>query len=131
MSGSADELLSKADALLARWRGGALQPEPPADYPLLTDVVETPPAAVPRQAQRQPAPEQIGIIEERVRRVLEAIEPEVAGILAGCLHGRLEDAAKRLAAEITGQVSDDIAELLREAVHQALEREIGRLREKD
>lgn len=130
MSRSADELLSKADALLERWRGGPQQPEPPADYPLLTDVAEAPPAAAPRHGQQRSAPEEIERIEERVRRVLEAIEPEVAGILAGCLHSRLEDAARRLAAEITGRVSDDMAELLREAVHQALEREIGHLREK-
>ena len=35
-----DELLSKADALLARWRSGAVVPRPPADYPVLTDVVK-------------------------------------------------------------------------------------------
>jgi hypothetical protein len=35
-----DELLSKADALLARWRSGAVVPQPPADYPLLTEVVK-------------------------------------------------------------------------------------------
>jgi hypothetical protein len=35
-----DELLSKADALLSRWRSGAVVPRPPADYPLLTEVVK-------------------------------------------------------------------------------------------
>lgn len=35
-----DELLSKADALLARWRSGAVVPRPPADYPVLTEVVK-------------------------------------------------------------------------------------------
>jgi hypothetical protein len=35
-----DELLSKADALLARWRSGVVVPRPPADYPLLTEVVK-------------------------------------------------------------------------------------------
>lgn len=35
-----DELLSKADALLARWRSGAVVPQPPADYPVLTEVVK-------------------------------------------------------------------------------------------
>ena len=35
-----DELLSKADALLARWRSGAVVPRPPADFPVLTEVVK-------------------------------------------------------------------------------------------
>jgi hypothetical protein len=35
-----DELISKADALLARWRSGAVVPRPPADYPVLTEVVK-------------------------------------------------------------------------------------------
>ena len=35
-----DELLAKADALLARWRSGAVVPRPPADYPVLTEVVK-------------------------------------------------------------------------------------------
>lgn len=35
-----DELLSKADALLARWRLGSAVPRPPADYPVLTEVVK-------------------------------------------------------------------------------------------
>lgn len=40
-----DELLSKADALLARWRSGAVMPRPPADYPVLTEVVKISAAA--------------------------------------------------------------------------------------
>ena len=36
-----DELLSKADALLARWRSGAVVPRPPADYPVLTEIVKS------------------------------------------------------------------------------------------
>jgi hypothetical protein len=40
-----DELLSKADALLARWRSGTTVAQPPADYPVLTEVVEAPGAA--------------------------------------------------------------------------------------
>ncbi len=37
-----DELLSKADALLARWRAGGAAPRPPDDYPVLTEVVDVP-----------------------------------------------------------------------------------------
>ena len=44
-----DELLSKADALLARWRAGGAAPRPPDDYPGLTEGVEVPEAS--REAQ--------------------------------------------------------------------------------
>jgi hypothetical protein len=37
-----DELLSKADALLGRSRRGAAAPQPPADYPVLTEIVTAP-----------------------------------------------------------------------------------------
>jgi len=37
-----DDLLTKADALLARWRSGNAAPQPPADYPVLNDVVDVP-----------------------------------------------------------------------------------------
>jgi len=40
-----DELLAKADALLARWRTGSAAHRPPEDYPVLTDVVDVPQTA--------------------------------------------------------------------------------------
>ena len=45
-----DELLSKADALLARWRAGGAAPRPPDDYPVLTEVVDVPEASLDAQA---------------------------------------------------------------------------------
>ena len=58
-----DELLTKADALLARWRSGAVVPRPPADFPVLTEIVkvpaahhDVPPPDIPSGAEI-PAPE--------------------------------------------------------------------------
>jgi hypothetical protein len=140
MSDSADELLSKADALLSRWRGG-LPPAPPAaDYPVLTDVVEFPatvesrpgwpqPSDAPAVGVAQPSAAQISAIEARVcQRVLEAIEPMISGVVADGVHRRLEETARKLASELTGEVSDELSELVREAVSRALERELARLR---
>lgn len=59
-----DDLLSRADALLARWRSGAVVPVPPADYPVLTEVVKA--SAVDSDA---PMPE---IPAETVMPVLDA-----------------------------------------------------------
>lgn len=135
MSDSADELLSKADALLSRWRGGLPPAQPAADYPVLTDVVESPAQGdsrgpQPAVAVAQPSAAQISAIEARVRQcVLEAIEPTISGVVADGVHRRLEETARKLASELTGQVSEDISELVRDAVSRALERELARLRD--
>ncbi|MBI4291042.1 MAG: hypothetical protein HY661_06135 [Betaproteobacteria bacterium] len=140
MSDSADELLSKADALLSRWRGGLPPAQRDADYPVLTDVVELPapvdsqtgwrqPTGEPAAAVAQPSAAQISAIEARVRQcVLEAIEPMISGAVADGVHRRLEETARQLASELTGKVSEDISELVREAVSRALEGELARLR---
>ncbi len=141
MSDSADELLSKADALLSRWRGGFPPGQPTTDYPVLTDVVESPaqgdsrpgrpqPSYEPALAVAQPSAAQISAIEARVRQqVLEAIEATISGMIASGVHRRLEETASRLASELTGQVSEDISDLVRDAVHRALERELAILRD--
>jgi hypothetical protein len=46
-----DDLLSKADALLAKWRAGAGTSGPPPDYPVLTDIIDT-----PKMDERPPVP---------------------------------------------------------------------------
>jgi hypothetical protein len=50
-----DDLLLKADALLARWRAGAVAPGPPGDYPVLTEVVRAPLEDPDARAPRIPA----------------------------------------------------------------------------
>ncbi len=137
MSDSADELFSKADALLSRWRGASQSGKPPADYPVLTDIVD---AALRQHADRpqisdlsagtQSSSVPIGTIEARLRqRVLRAIEPAIADMIADRIRARFEESAKRLAGELSGQVSEDITALVREIVHRALEREVAILRE--
>lgn len=139
MSDSADELLSKADALLSRWRNGWPPAQSTADYPVLTDVVESPalngshadrphPAGEPALAEVQSSAAHISALEARVRqRVLEAIEGTIPRMVADTVQGRLEEIAKELAAELTGQVREHISELVRDAVGRALERELTAL----
>ena len=140
MSDSADELLSRADALLSRWRGGLPPVQPTADYPVLTEVVESPaqgesradrprPTHEPTVAAAQPSAAQISALEMRVwQRVLDAIEPTIGGMVANSIQGRLGETSRRLTSELTGQVSEDISELVRDAVRRALELELVRLR---
>ena len=126
-----DELLSKADALLARWRSGAVAPRPPADYPVLTEVVKTIEAAdelphlPPLEASPAPADAGTVALEERVRlRVLEAIEPYIRASLDETLRLRIEELARRLAVNIARDARDDILTLVRVAVQSAVAREL-------
>jgi len=130
-----DELLSKADALLARWRSGAVVPRPPADYPLLTEVVkgwaaDELPHLPPLEASRAPADAGTVAIEERVRlRVLEAIKPYIRASLDELLRLRIEELARRLAANIARDARNDILKLVRVAVQSAVAREFNARRD--
>ena len=141
-----DELLSKADALLARGSSGAAVPRPPADYPVLTEVIRTSAAAADAafapaadgfphlpSIEESPAPADGGVqaLEERVRlRVLEAIEPLVDAFLEEPLRLRIEELARRLATTIARDARNDILTLVRDAVRSAVARELEARRDK-
>ena len=135
-----DELLSKADALLARWRSGAVVPRPPADYPVLTEVIRASaadaslaaievadelPHLPPLEESPAPADQSMRALEERVRlRVLEAIEPLVGAFLEEPLRLRIEELARRLATTIAQEARNDILTLVGDAVRRAVAREL-------
>lgn len=135
-----DELLSKADALLSRWRSGAAVPRPPADYPVLTEVISASAAATdaalataadelphPPPIAASPATADAGVqaLEERVRlRVLDAIEPYVGAFLEEPLQLRIEELALHLAASIARDARNDILALVRDAVRSAVAHEL-------
>lgn len=141
-----DELLSKADALLARWRSGTAVPRPPADYPVLTEVVRASAADAALAAIKAadelphlpaleestvPADAAVQALEERVRlRVMEAIEPLVGAVLEEPLRLRIEELARRLATTIARDARNDILTLVRDAVRSAVARELEALRDK-
>jgi len=133
-----DELLSKADALLSRWRSGAAVPRPPADYPVLTEVISASAADAalataadelphPPPIEAPPASADAGVqaLEERVRlRVLDAIEPYVGAFLEEPLRLRIEELALHLAASIARDARNDILALVRDAVRSAVAHEL-------
>lgn len=141
-----DELLSKADALLARWRSGTAVPRPTADYPVLTEVVRASAADAALAAikaadelphlpalEESPVPADAAVqaLEERVRlRVMEAIEPLVGAVLEEPLRLRIEELARRLATTIARDARNDILTLVRDAVRNAVARELEALRDK-
>jgi hypothetical protein len=135
-----DDPLFKANALLARGRAGAIAPQPPADYPLLTEVVQSPPESVRGAAGEAseglacpptagttsaPFPEDTQALEERVRlRVLESVEPLLQRVLDDRLRSNLEDLSRRLAVNIAANTRNEIIALVREAVRHAVAREL-------
>lgn len=66
-----DELISKADALLSRWRANSVAPSPPEDYPVLTEIVEMQAPVTPqddppgpwRDLPAEPAMPDIGVTQ--------------------------------------------------------------------
>jgi len=136
----ADDPVSKANALLARGRAGAVAAQPPADYPLLTEVVKAPPErahgaagepfeefARPPAADATPASSAADTqaLEERVRlRVLETVEPLLQRVLDDRLRSNLEDLSRRLAVNIAANTRNEIIALVREAVRHAVAREL-------
>lgn len=70
-----DKLLAKADALLARGRSTVVVPQPPADYPMLTEVVRAPVAKgkVPQQKAPANVPEPLSTPTSAITK--EAVAP--------------------------------------------------------
>ena len=119
-----DDLLSKADALLARRRAGAVAPNPPADYPVLNDVVD-----VPVSSSAQSAAEVCSLEERLLSRVLEALEPRIQAYFDESLRTRLEDITRQIAVQLAAEARQDITSFIREAVKTAVTRELGSQRD--
>ena len=135
-----DELLDKADALLAKYREGA-------DFPILTDVVDLPAEAgdaAPLPANPLPPPSalpgksasldaELRALEEDLRRdILLSIQPYLEAHLAEPMELRiqmqLESALARIASEVISAVRMDVSDLVRKAIAEAVERELSALR---
>ncbi len=125
--GRADDALGKADALLARHRAARLQrrPEPPLDFPLLTDVVSEVPADT---ATQPPAPEvDIAALERDLRlQLLDLLGPELERLVEARVHGRVTakvaEIMQRAGAELEGEVRRAVREALAQVVRDEVER---------
>lgn len=114
----ADEVLSKADQLLARHRGArpAARVEPPVDFPLLTEVVPDAPAPAPTE-------EQLAALERDLRlELLGLLGPEFERLVEARVHERLGEkidevlglTRKVLEAEVRNAVRDALAQVIAE-----------------
>ncbi len=135
-----NELLNKADALLAKYRS-----TPVPDFPVLTDVVDLPaetsadptesitnltePPDVNGRDKDAELELEIRNLEARLRsQLLLAIEPYVANCLDGPLKALiktlLDEALAHTVAELASKIQVETTALVSDAVTKAVEREI-------
>jgi hypothetical protein len=122
-----NDLLGKADALLARYKAAraARPPEPPADFPVLTEVVESP-------KPRPFSDLDLEIIERELRlELLELLSGELERMVEVRVRDRIEDRVAEAIAAVAHDLETEIRRAVREALSEVIQGEIARLREDD
>jgi hypothetical protein len=117
------DVLGKADALLQRHRAARAQrsPEPPADFPVLTEVVGQPPAGQPAplteaelvQIERDLRLELLGLLGPEFERLVEV---KVHERLGAKVDDVLSLTRKVLEAEVRAAVREAVAEVIADEV---------------
>jgi hypothetical protein len=129
--GRADDALGKADALLARHRAARLQrrPEPPLDFPLLTDIVsQVPPGA----AAESPTADEIDIaaLERDLRiQLLDQLGPELERLIEARVHGRIAAKVAEIMQRAGAELESEARRAVREALAQVVRDELARLKQ--
>ena len=123
-----NDILGKADALLQRHRAAraAQRPEPPVEFPVLTDVVSegfvpAPPVTVPSPPALPLSEEELVRVERDLRlELLALLGPEFERLVESKVHERLGAKVdeimsltrKVIEAEVRGAVRDAMAEVI-------------------
>lgn len=129
--GRADDALGKADALLARHRAARLQrgPEPPADFPLLTDVVSQVPAAATPKAPPEPEVDIVALERELRLQLLDLIGPELERLVEARVHGRVNAKVAEIMQRASTELESEVRRAVREALAEVVRDEIERLKQ--
>jgi hypothetical protein len=139
-----DDVLGKADALLGRHRaaGAARRPEPPADFPVLTDVYSRPLAPPSMAVPPPPAPvppadlalsdAQLREIERDLRlQLLQLMGPELERLVEARVHARLAPAVATIVDRLRVELENEIRRAVQDALTQVVEEEMARLQRED
>jgi len=128
-----EDLLSKADALMARHRPARTGAEPYAEIPLLDQVVDLPPENddPPLLTElAEPAPvdeEQIEALTASIRASLLAeLQPEIDTLIEERLKQGLAPLVERIVDDLRGDLQLIGREILSDAVNAAVEQELER-----
>lgn len=122
-----EEILGKADALLARHRASrpALRPEPPIDFPILTEVVTQPPPPTPAVPE-----EQLAELERDLRlELLSLMGPEFERLIEAKVHERLTAKIDEVLSLTRKVLEAEVRNAVRDALAEVVAAEAARLRE--
>jgi hypothetical protein len=127
-----EDLLGKADALMARHRPGQTPAAPYAGIPVLDEVVDLPPASddLPLLTElAEPAPpdeEQIEALTASIRAsLLAALQPEIDALIAERLKSDLAPRLESVFEQLRGDLQLIAREILSDAVHSAVEQTLN------
>ena len=125
-----EDLLSKADALMARHRPARTGAEPYAEIPVLDEVVDLPPESddPPLLTElAEPAPldeEQIEALAASIRAsLLAALQPEIDTLIEERLKEALAPRVERIFDDLRGDLQLIAREILSDAINIAVEQE--------
>ncbi len=131
MSSEPDDLLSKADALMARHHPGRVPAAPYAEIPVLEEVVDFPPQSddLPLLTEYVvPAPvdeEQIEALAASLRgSLLAALQPEIDVLIDERLKDALAPLVETMFDELRANLQMIAREILADAIHAAVEQEL-------
>jgi hypothetical protein len=124
------DVLGKADALLQRHRAAraARSPEPPADFPVLTDVVDRPSAGAPPATPAPLSEAELAQIERDLRlELLGLLGPEFERLVEAKVHERLGAKVDDVLALTRKVLEAEVRAAVREAVAEVIADEVARL----
>lgn len=125
------EVLDKADALLARHRPqrGVRPPEPPIDFPVLTEVVSTAPSQPSAPSTIPPSEIAIEKLENDLRlELLGQMGAELERLIEVRVHERLTTSIGEILDRTRADLAAEVRRAVREALDQVIEDEVQRLR---
>jgi len=133
MSSEPDDLLSKADALMARHFPGRTPAAPYAEIPVLDEVVDYTPETddLPLLTEYVvPAPEDEEQIEALVASIraslLAELQPRIDAVIEKRVQEGLAPLVERMFDELRGSLQLIAREILDDAIHSAVEQELER-----
>ncbi len=135
MADREDDVLGKADALLGRHRtsAAARRVEPPADFPVLTDVYSRPlpplsPPGPPAWGGAALSDAQLHEIERDLRlQLLQLMGPELERLVEARVHARLAAVVSTIVERIRVELENEIRRAVQDALTQVVEEEMARL----
>ncbi|MFO7188859.1 MAG: hypothetical protein DIU74_004150 [Pseudomonadota bacterium] len=128
MNDDPDDVLRKAEALLAKHRGpqDEKQPAPPVDFPTLTEIVEE---GEPQAAAAPPMSDaELAEFERELRtEILQLVRAELERLVEARLHPRIEATVAKVMTQARVELEVEMRRAVREAVTQVIDEEIRRL----